>query len=102
SRAVVITTGTFMNGVMHIGLQQTPGGRVGDQATVGISDQLAAFGFQVRRLKTGTPPRLHRDTIDWSKTVEQFGDEVFFPFSLRSERTLKLPQISCWLSHTNE
>lgn len=102
ARAVIITTGTFMNGVMHIGLQQTPGGRVGDQATVGISDQLAAFGFQVRRLKTGTPPRLHKDSIDWSKTAEQFGDETFFPFSLRSERTLKLPQISCWLSHTNE
>ncbi len=102
AKTVIITTGTFMNGVMHIGLDQSPGGRVGDQATAGISDQLAAFGFQVRRLKTGTPPRLHRDSIDWTKTVEQTGDEVFYPFSLRSERHLKLPQISCWLSHTNE
>lgn len=102
ARAVVITTGTFMRGVMHIGLEQHEGGRVGDKATIGISDQLAAFGFQVRRLKTGTPPRLHRDSIDWSKTIEQKGDEVFYPFSYRSERLLKLPQVSCFLSHTNE
>lgn len=102
SSAVIITTGTFMNGVMHIGLDQVQGGRVGDNATVGISDQLASFGFEVRRLKTGTPPRLHRDSIDWSKTIEQVGDEVFYPFSYRSDRRLKLPQVSCWLSHTNE
>ena len=100
--AVVITTGTFMRGVMHIGLEKHDGGRVGDKATIGISDQLAALGFVVRRLKTGTPPRLHRDSIDWSKTVEQRGDEVFYPFSYRSDRNLKLPQVSCWLSYTNE
>ena len=102
ARAVIITTGTFMRGVMHIGLEQKAGGRVGDQATVGISDQLAALGFQVRRLKTGTPPRLHRESIDWSKTSEQFGDPVFYPFSLRSDRELGLPQVSCFLSYTNE
>ncbi len=102
SSAVVITTGTFMRGVMHIGLHQEAGGRVGDQATVGISDQLAALGFEVRRLKTGTPPRLHRDSIDWSKTAEQKGDEKFFPFSLRSPPELALDQVSCFLSYTNE
>lgn len=102
SRAVIVTTGTFMRGVMHIGLEQSSAGRVGEKATVGISDQLAAFGFTVRRLKTGTPPRLHKGSIDWSKTAEQFGDKVFYPFSVRSERTLKLPQVSCWLSYTNE
>ncbi len=102
ARAVIVTTGTFMRGVMHIGLERRAGGRVGDEATVGISDQLAEFGFTVRRLKTGTPPRLHKDSIDWSKTIEQFGDETFYPFSLRSDRRLKLPQVSCWLSHTNE
>lgn len=102
ARAVVVTTGTFMRGVMHIGLDQQSGGRVGDKSTVGISDQLAAFGFTVRRLKTGTPPRLHRDSIDWSRLVEQFGDEIFFPFSFRSSRSLKLPQVSCWLGYTNE
>ena len=102
ARAVIITTGTFMRGIMHIGLEQHAGGRVGDKATIGISDQLASLGFIVRRLKTGTPARLDRKSIDWSKTVEQFGDELFYPFSYRSERRLKLPQISCYLSHTNE
>ncbi len=102
AKAVIITTGTFMNGVMHIGLEQSPGGRVGDQATVGISDQLRAFGFVVRRLKTGTPPRLEASSIDFSKTIPQAGDEDFYPFSVRSAGDLKLPQVTCWLSHTNE
>lgn len=102
SKAVVITTGTFMNGVMHIGLEQSPGGRVGDKATVGISDQLRSYGFVVRRLKTGTPPRLHADSIDFSKTEIQYGDKDFYPFSVRSTRSLDLPQVSCYLSHTNE
>lgn len=100
SRAVIITAGTFMNGVMHVGLTQTPGGRVGDQASVGLSDQLKEFGFQVRRLKTGTPARLHKDTIDWSKTIEQYGDAQFFPFSLKSPNKFELPQIACYLSRT--
>lgn len=100
--SVVITTGTFMRAVMHIGLRQESGGRVGDKATIGISDQLASLGFTVRRLKTGTPPRLHRDSIDWSKTEEQRGDEVFYPFSIHSSRALALPQVSCFLSHTSE
>lgn len=102
AKAVIVTTGTFMRAVMHIGLEQQAGGRVGDAATVGISDQLIALGFQVQRLKTGTPARLHRDSIDWSKTIEQKGDAIFFPFSLRGPRRLKLPQVSCFLSHTNE
>jgi tRNA uridine 5-carboxymethylaminomethyl modification enzyme len=102
SKAVVVTTGTFMRGVMHLGLERIEGGRVGDKSTVGISEQLAALGFSVRRLKTGTPARLHRDSIDWSKTVEQRGDEVFWPFSMRSSPLLQLPQVSCFLSYTNE
>ena len=102
SRAVILTTGTFMRGVMHVGLEQQDGGRVGDKASIGLSDQLRALGFAVHRLKTGTPARLHRDSIDWSQTIEQFGDEVFFPFSLRSQKRLSLPQVSCFLSHTNE
>lgn len=102
SRAVIVTAGTFMNGVIHIGLKTEKGGRVGDRSTVGLSDQLAAFGFSVHRLKTGTPARLKRDSIDWSKTIEQKGDERFYPFSQKSGAELALPQISCWLSHTNE
>ena len=102
SDAVIVTTGTFMRGVMHIGLDQAAGGRVGDKATVGLSDQLAQFGFNIHRLKTGTPPRLRRSSIDWSKTKEQFGDAHFYPFSFRSLPHLALPQVSCWLSYTNE
>jgi tRNA uridine 5-carboxymethylaminomethyl modification enzyme len=99
---VIVTTGTFMNGVMHVGQVQTPGGRVGDAATVGISDQLLEFGFDVRRLKTGTPARLHQDSIDWSKTTPQAGDAKFFPFSIKSDRNFYLPQVLCYLSQTSE
>ncbi|MFN9068637.1 MAG: tRNA uridine-5-carboxymethylaminomethyl(34) synthesis enzyme MnmG, partial [Bdellovibrionales bacterium] len=102
SRSVIITAGTFLNGVMHIGLNQTPGGRVGDAASVGLSDQLKSFGFTVRRLKTGTPPRLFKNSIDWSKTIEQWGDNKFFPFSFRSSKDFVLPQVACFLSRTTE
>ena len=64
-----------MKGVMHIGDKKVQGGRVGERATVGISDQLAEFGFQVLRLKTGTPPRLKKSSIDWLKTEPTFGDK---------------------------
>lgn len=102
SKVVIITAGTFMNGVMHIGLQQSPGGRVGDKASVGLSDQLREFGFNVQRLKTGTPPRLLKSSIDWSVTTEQYGDEKIFPFSLRSPDKLELPQVACHLTRTTE
>lgn len=101
-RATVITTGTFMNAVMHIGLERKEGGRVGDRATTGISDQLRGMGFTVARLKTGTPARLDRDSIDWSKTVPQWGDERFIPFSFRSAKQPLLPQVPCHLSYTSE
>jgi len=100
--AVVITTGTFMNGMMYIGMHQQSGGRVGDRATHGISDQLKEFGFTVSLLKTGTPARLDGNTIDWSKTTPQWGDEKFFPFGFRSSHRLALPQVACYLSYTNE
>lgn len=102
AKTVVLTTGTFMNGVMHFGLKQIAGGRIGDTSSIGLSDQLADFGFEVKRLKTGTPARLHKDSIDWSKTTEQFGDPVFYPFSHNSEKSFYLPQVACYLSHTNE
>lgn len=102
AQATVITTGTFMNGVMHIGLRQEAGGRVGDAASIGLSDQLAQFGFEVKRLKTGTPARLHKDSIDWSKTIPQAGDEKVYPFSYRSSTQLKLPQVLCYLTRTTE
>lgn len=102
SEAVVITTGTFMNAVMHFGLERKEGGRVGDKATVGLSDQLRSFGFEVVRLKTGTPARAFRDSINWAALTPQSGDEKFIPFSLRSEKRLKLPQIQCFITQTNE
>ncbi len=101
SKSVIITTGTFMNAIMHIGDQKIAGGRVGDKATTGISDQLADFDFKVTRLKTGTPPRLYKDSIDWSKTIEQSGDKDFFPFSHQSKAEYSLEQISCYLTQTN-
>lgn len=102
AKRTIITTGTFMNGVMHMGFEQTSGGRIGDKASIGLSDQLKEFGFTVRRLKTGTPARLHKDSIDWSKTKPEHGDEKFFPFSFKSERKFNLPQVLCYLSNTNE
>ncbi len=102
AKKVILTTGTFMRGVMHIGLQRIEGGRVGDASTVGLSDQLDEYGFEVKRLKTGTPPRLEKDSINWEKTEGQSGDDRFIPFSFMSDRILKLPQIQCFLTYTNE
>jgi tRNA uridine 5-carboxymethylaminomethyl modification enzyme len=86
---------------MHVGLKQTSGGRAGDKASIGLSEHLKELGFAVTRLKTGTPARLHKNSIDWSKTTPQPGDEKFYPFS-RKTKGLLLPQIQCFLSYTNE
>ncbi|MDE0092292.1 MAG: tRNA uridine-5-carboxymethylaminomethyl(34) synthesis enzyme MnmG, partial [Oligoflexia bacterium] len=102
SKAVVITTGTFMKAVLHIGSEQLAGGRVGDGATVGLSDQLSQLGFKVRRLKTGTPPRLDKGSIDFDKTSLQEGDKEFQPFSLLSPAQPGLSQINCYLTYTTE
>lgn len=102
SRAVVIATGTFMNAIMHFGLKSVPGGRVGDKATLGISAQLKSAGFSVLRLKTGTPARAYRDSIDWSKTQPQLGDKNFYPFSITSAKAPPLKQIECYLTYTNQ
>jgi tRNA uridine 5-carboxymethylaminomethyl modification enzyme len=101
-RSVILTTGTFMNGVMHLGQKQTAGGRIGDAATVGLSDQLREFGFTVQRLKTGTPPRLEKDSIDWTQTEAQYGDEKFYPFSFSSGERPVLPQVACYMTYTND
>ena len=81
ARAVVLTTGTFMRGLMHTGESQTPGGRFGEAPAVGIASSLAELGFELGRLKTGTPPRLKRSTIDWDALEPQWGDERPTPFS---------------------
>lgn len=102
AQAVVLTTGTFMRGLMHIGAIQRSGGRVGERATEGLSDQLKSLGFPVYRLKTGTPPRLKKESIDFSSLIPQKGDEQFRPFSFFSSTDLSLPQIDCHLTYTNE
>ena len=102
AQAVILTTGTFMKGIMHIGSHQKSGGRVGEKSTEGLSDQLKALGFPVYRLKTGTPPRLKKSSIDFSSLIVQEGDKKFRPFSFFSSSVLKLPQINCYLTYTNE
>ncbi len=101
SRAVILTTGTFMGAVMHVGEEQKRGGRVGDQATYGLSRQMKEIGFEITRLKTGTPPRLHRKSIYWKKLTAQAGDDVYRPLSFFSPKKPLLNQIFCHLTHTN-
>ena len=99
--AVIVTPGTFLNGVMHIGERTVSGGRVGESASRGLSDCLADLGFHLHRLKTGTPPRIHRDTIDFSRLAEQPGDVSPRPFSHFTE-ALEVDQVACHLTRTTE
>lgn len=101
SKTVVVTTGTFMRGLIHIGLNHYPGGRAGDQPSVGLSDQLRTLGFNVGRLKTGTPARLDARSIDFSKLETQFGDDPPMPFSLSTDR-ISMPQLPCHIAYTNQ
>ncbi|MCH8966444.1 MAG: tRNA uridine-5-carboxymethylaminomethyl(34) synthesis enzyme MnmG [Planctomycetes bacterium] len=98
--AVILTTGTFMRGLMHCGTVQTEGGRVGEQAAGSLSTWLEAVGFELRRLKTGTPPRVHRDSIRYDVCEIQPGDEIPAPFSFMTDAILQ-PQINCWITWTN-
>ena len=100
--AVVLTAGTFLNGLMHVGTVQTPGGRVSEPPATGITEQLAALGFTVGRMKTGTPPRLDERTIDFSQCIKQEGEHDFHHFSFMPGITSTLPQRPCWIVHTNE
>ncbi len=99
ARATVVTTGTFLNGLIHCGERQTPAGRAGEPASVLLGEALKALGLRSARLKTGTPPRLDGRTIDWTRFEEQPGDAEPTPFSFRT-RELALPQISCHVAHT--
>jgi tRNA uridine 5-carboxymethylaminomethyl modification enzyme len=98
---VVLTTGTFLQAIMHTGEAQTPGGRAGEGTTAGISGALQRLGFRLDRFKTGTPPRLNGRTIDWTRTELQPGDESPQPFSFLTER-LECEQLPCWITYTNE
>lgn len=100
-RCVVLTTGTFLRGVIHIGEETKPAGRVGEAPTIGLAETLERFGFPLGRLKTGTPARLNGKTINWKACTEQPGDENLAPFSyLNSE--IKVPQIPCHITYTNK
>jgi len=101
ARAVVLTTGTFLNGLMHVGEKQQKGGRSGEHASYGISEQLVALGFSTGRMKTGTPPRIDGRSLDYTKMEEQKGDEHPGKFSFTDTRPLE-KQRSCWITYTNE
>lgn len=100
-RAVVLTTGTFLNGVIHIGDQQTVGGRIGDKPSVQLADRLRALNLPLGRLKTGTPPRLRASSIAWDKLEMQPADEDPALFSFLSDRPY-VRQIACGITHTNQ
>ncbi|MBV9043670.1 MAG: tRNA uridine-5-carboxymethylaminomethyl(34) synthesis enzyme MnmG, partial [Alphaproteobacteria bacterium] len=97
--AVVLTTGTFLRGLIHIGEQKIPAGRVGDQPSVGLSEKLYSMGFSMGRLKTGTPPRLDGKTIDWKQLEVQHGDEPPTPFSFLTG-AITTPQTVCHITRT--
>src|SRR5687767_6844345 len=105
--AIVVTTGTFLNGLIHIGDEQRPAGRHGEPPSRELAESLKSFGFEMGRLKTGTPPRLHRDSIDFQRAVgsglfvEEGGDAEPVPFSFTTTPP-STNQVRCWLLYTNE
>jgi len=99
--SVVITTGTFLNGRIHIGLDSRPAGRVGEKPSTKLSQSFLAAGFELGRLKTGTPPRLKRDSIDFSRCVVQDGDVIPRPFSFSTSH-IQREQVPCHITATNE
>ena len=102
SKSVVLTNGTFLNGIIHIGEKNFIGGRVAEKASFGITEQLLNFGFESARLKTGTPPRIDGRSLDYSKMEEQKGDEDIVGFSYLEKPKLKPKnQKSCWITYTN-
>ncbi|MBL7946556.1 MAG: tRNA uridine-5-carboxymethylaminomethyl(34) synthesis enzyme MnmG [Flavobacteriales bacterium] len=101
ARAVVLTSGTFMNGVMHIGEKQLGGGRAGEKASHGITEQLVRLGFEAGRMKTGTPPRVDGRSIDYSALEEQPGDAEPGKFSFLPSTRPPVRQLSCWMTYTS-
>lgn len=100
AKAVVLTTGTFLRGVIHRGEEKTQGGRVGEAPTIGLAETLEKLDLPLGRLKTGTPARLDGKTIDWDACTEQPGDAEPLPFSFMNQ-DISVPQISCYITHTN-
>ena len=102
SRCVILTNGTFLNGLMHIGRTQLPGGRVSEPASYGLSEQLKSYGFTVGRMKTGTPVRIDGRSVHFDETIEQTGENDFHKFSFLDFTPRPLQQRSCWTVYTNE
>ena len=102
AKAVILTAGTFLTGLMHVGTTQIAGGRVSEPASYGITEQLKEMGFTTDRMKTGTPMRIDERSIDFSKLTEQAGEIDFHKFSYLKEIKRELPQRSCWITYTNE
>ena len=102
ARAIILTTGTFLGGVMHTGLEQSPGGRVGDPSSDKLASKLRNLNLKVGRLKTGTPPRLHKDTIDWSLLTPQPGDAPTPLLSYVSNNEDRPSQLNCYMTRTNK
>jgi tRNA uridine 5-carboxymethylaminomethyl modification enzyme len=103
SKAVVLTNGTFLNGVIHIGEKNFGGGRIAEKSSQGITEQLVSLGFETDRLKTGTPPRIDGRSLDYSKMEEQKGDDEIVGFSyLDIEKIKPGKQKSCWITYTND
>ena len=100
ARAVILSAGTFMQGVLHYGSKTLPGGRAGEPTSAGLSRALTRLGIRLARFKTGTPPRLNGHTIDYEKIELQPGDERPEPFSFLTER-IERDQVPCWITHTN-
>lgn len=101
AKATILTSGTFLNGVMFVGHQATIGGRIGEESCTGITPYLKQLGLKVGRLKTGTPARLNGKTIHWEKLATQDGDNPPIPFSYLTDKITN-PQIQCYITHTNE
>lgn len=101
ARAVIVTTGTFLKGLMHVGQESFAAGRAGEFPSLGLSDCLRKIGLQMGRLKTGTPPRLDAKTINFVKTEPQWGDDPPIPFSHSTEK-IENPQLPCYITYTNK
>jgi len=102
AKSVVLTAGTFLSGLLHIGKNQQIGGRISEPASFGLTEQLQSIGFSTDRMKTGTPCRIDGRSIDFSKLVEQEGENDFHKFSFLEESKRELKQMSCWITNTNE
>jgi len=101
ARCVILTPGTFLNGLIHIGLEHYPAGRLGEEASINLAQNLKALGFRLGRFKTGTCPRLDARTIDFSKLIPQYGDEPPPLFSFWSQRK-DISQLPCYITYTND